>query len=134
MIFCVDWLYIFRENGRDHGTEVNLYRRALDPQLQKSVRGRQDSIKVRIPDVANELASELTAEFTNIIARSQSMDDLDNFEMVNDAETGQIMRSPTRRVSTRALSFRRQYSQSLHDIASEDCLVYDNDPGSYYTE
>jgi len=118
------------ENGRDHGTEVNLYRRALDPQLQKSVRGRQDSIKVRIPDVANELASELTAEFTNIIARSQSMDDLDNFELVNDAETGQIMRSPTRRVSTRALSFRRQYSQSLHDIASEDCLVYDNDPES----
>merc|ERR1712131_77076 len=119
------------ENGRDHGTEVTLYRRALDPQLQKSVRGRQDSIKVRIPDVANELASELTAEFTNIIARSQSMDDLDNFELVNDAETGQIMRSPTRRVSSRALSFRRQYSQSLHDIASEDCLVYDNDPESH---
>lgn len=119
------------ENGRDHGTEVNLYRRALDPQLQKSVRGRQDSIMVRIPDVANELTSELNAEFTNIIARSQSMDDLDNFELVNDSETGQIMRSPTRKVSTRALSFRRQYSQSLHDIASEDCLVYDNDPESH---
>ena len=125
---------MFRENGRDHGTEVTLYRRALDPQLQKSVRGRQDSIKVRIPDVANELASELTEEFTAIIARSQSMDDLDNFELVNDAETGQILRSPTRRVSSRALSFRRQYSQSLHDITSEDCLVYDNDPGLYKTE